>query len=120
MGITMTCPRCNAEFECNAHDIANCKCVHVQVQPKTREFLAKTEYGCLCCDCLVQLNDLVIRASQSPFPVDNESLIEGLHFYMDDGLMVFTEFYHIQRGYCCEKGCRHCAYGRKKTDTAQR
>ncbi|MEO1009880.1 MAG: DUF5522 domain-containing protein [Bacteroidota bacterium] len=24
---------------------------------------------------------------------------------------VFTEFYHILRGQCCQNGCRHCAYG---------
>ncbi|MEO6962656.1 MAG: DUF5522 domain-containing protein [Puia sp.] len=27
---------------------------------------------------------------------------------------MFTEFYHISRGYCCRSGCRHCAYGFKR------
>ena len=31
-------------------------------------------------------------------------------------MVVFTEQYHLDRGYCCEstKGCRHCPYGRKE------
>ncbi|MCD2424554.1 DUF5522 domain-containing protein [Niabella pedocola] len=24
--------------------------------------------------------------------------------------MVLTEQYHLQRGYCCSNGCRHCPY----------
>ncbi|WP_323756859.1 DUF5522 domain-containing protein [Roseivirga sp.] len=28
--------------------------------------------------------------------------------------MVFTEKYHLKRGYCCKNGCRHCPYGYKK------
>ena len=36
---------------------------------------------------------------------------EGEHFYYDpDGLMVLTEKYHRERGYCCGNGCRHCPY----------
>lgn len=33
-------------------------------------------------------------------------------FYMTtEGFMVFTEAYHLKRGYCCKNGCRHCPYG---------
>jgi Family of unknown function (DUF5522) len=35
-------------------------------------------------------------------------------FYFENGLMVFTEAYHLKRGYCCQSGCRHCPYGFKK------
>jgi hypothetical protein len=38
---------------------------------------------------------------------------EGTHYYIEDGKWVFTEYYHILRGYCCQSGCRHCAYGYK-------
>lgn len=32
-------------------------------------------------------------------------------FYIDaSGLAVFTEAYHLERGYCCGHGCRHCPY----------
>jgi hypothetical protein len=32
------------------------------------------------------------------------------HFYEENGKTVFTEEYHIQRGYCCGNGCRYCPY----------
>lgn len=33
-------------------------------------------------------------------------------YYMsEEGYMVFTEKYHLKRGYCCKSGCRHCPYG---------
>ena len=35
------------------------------------------------------------------------------HFYEENGKIVFTEEYHIQRGYCCGFGCRNCAYDPK-------
>lgn len=32
-------------------------------------------------------------------------------FYLnEDGLMVFTEAYHLKRGYCCKNKCRHCPW----------
>ena len=40
---------------------------------------------------------------------------EGTDYYFNEqGLMVFTEAYHLKRGYCCESGCLHCPYGFKK------
>lgn len=38
-------------------------------------------------------------------------LIEGEDFYYnEDGYVVFTEKYHLQKGFCCGNGCRHCPY----------
>ncbi len=31
-------------------------------------------------------------------------------FYFEDGLMVFTAAYHLKRGSCCGRACRHCPY----------
>jgi hypothetical protein len=39
-------------------------------------------------------------------------LIEGEDYYLSpEGYKVFTEKYHLKRGYCCKSGCRHCPYG---------
>lgn len=40
-------------------------------------------------------------------------------FYLSpDGYIIFTEKYHLKRGYCCKSGCKHCPYGYdKNTDT---
>ena len=37
--------------------------------------------------------------------------VEGVDYYFEDGLMVLTEKYLKDRGYCCGNGCRHCPYG---------
>ena len=41
-------------------------------------------------------------------------LKEGIDYYLEDGLFVFTSVYLLKRGYCCESGCRHCPYGYTK------
>ena len=37
-------------------------------------------------------------------------LVEGEDYYFENGLMVLTEKYLLDRGYCCKNGCRHCPY----------
>lgn len=34
----------------------------------------------------------------------------GDYYFNEQGLMVFTEKYHLKRGYCCGSGCKHCPY----------
>ena len=42
--------------------------------------------------------------------MDN-TLVENIDYYIDDlGRFVFTEIYHLKRGYCCENDCKHCAW----------
>jgi hypothetical protein len=37
--------------------------------------------------------------------------IEGIHYYInEEGFVVLTEKYHLERGYCCGNGCKHCPY----------
>lgn len=31
-------------------------------------------------------------------------------YYMEGGFKVYTESFHIKRGWCCGNGCRHCPY----------
>jgi hypothetical protein len=40
----------------------------------------------------------------------NTELQEGIDYYLEDGLLVFTAIFLRKRGYCCESGCRHCPY----------
>jgi len=49
-------------------------------------------------------------------PLDRkEQAIQKEDFYIDpSGLYVFTEKYHLKRGYCCQNQCRHCPYGKRK------
>jgi hypothetical protein len=34
--------------------------------------------------------------------------------YWDGPYLVFTEAYHLKRGYCCNSGCRHCPWKDKE------
>lgn len=111
--IIKTCQRCQSTFDCNVHDIGNCGCSKVIVSPETNEYLSKTNYDCLCTNCLNDLNKIVAKAKENPFPKGGRFLTENIHFYKENGLFVFTEFYHITRGYCCKNDCRHCGYGYK-------
>lgn len=39
------------------------------------------------------------------------SWIEGEDYYLnDEGYVVLTAKFHLQRGYCCGNGCLHCPY----------
>jgi hypothetical protein len=42
---------------------------------------------------------------------------DNILYYIENGLIVFTEAYHLKRGYCCKSGCRHCPYDRKSSNT---
>jgi len=32
------------------------------------------------------------------------------YYYNENGYVVLTAKYHLQRGHCCGNGCRHCPY----------
>ena len=36
------------------------------------------------------------------------------YYYAKEGYIVFTERYHLKRGYCCYSNCRHCPFKKKK------
>ncbi len=40
-----------------------------------------------------------------------DDLAEGVHYYInEEGYIVLTEKYHLEKGYCCGNGCKHCPY----------
>lgn len=40
-----------------------------------------------------------------------ENLVEGEDFYYNEhGYVVLTAKYHLQKGFCCGNGCKHCPY----------
>jgi hypothetical protein len=38
---------------------------------------------------------------------------EGIDYYLENGMMVFTEWHLLKRGDCCGNACRHCPYNYK-------
>jgi hypothetical protein len=45
--------------------------------------------------------------------VETSEALRPEDFYWDGPYMVFTEAYHLRRGYCCNSGCRHCPYSKE-------
>lgn len=45
-----------------------------------------------------------------------QACANGEYYYRDpeSGYIVFTAVKHLNRGYCCKSGCRHCPYDYKK------
>jgi len=40
-----------------------------------------------------------------------QELVEGIDYYLnEEGLLVFTEKFLLDRGYCCGSVCKHCPY----------
>lgn len=33
-----------------------------------------------------------------------------VHYYFENGLLVMTEAFHLERGYCCGSRCKHCPF----------
>jgi len=50
-----------------------------------------------------------------------QELTEGEDYYFNEkGLLVFTEKYLLDRGYCCGSGCRHCPYNYEEVPQPKR
>ena len=51
---------------------------------------------------------ILIMKEKDGWPI--KQLIEGIHYYIEDDFMAFTERYHLARGNCCGSSCRHCPF----------
>ena len=40
------------------------------------------------------------------------------YYHSEVGYIVYTEKYHLKRGYCCQNSCKHCPYGFNKAKTS--
>lgn len=109
---TEKCTHCHKVITCNVDDISNCDCQKVELLDETVVFLyEKTQHDCLCNDCLKKFDELTKFSLTNKFPKRPTEMVEGLHFYMENGYFVFTELYHYLKGRCCKNRCRHCVYG---------
>ena len=41
---------------------------------------------------------------------EKKDFINGIHYYLEEGRIVFTEKYLAEKKTCCGKKCRHCPY----------
>tara|TARA_B110000211_G_C14056975_1_gene543805 strand:- start:702 stop:1190 length:489 start_codon:yes stop_codon:yes gene_type:complete len=117
------CPECSTELSCACRDGFECWCNEL---PKLLSF---TEHnGCLCEVCLTKkiktdISDFVEEYKKSEGQIENKAkeydgdrkgLIEDIDFYREGKYKIFTEWYHLRRGTCCNSNCRHCPYKNDK------
>jgi hypothetical protein len=71
----------------------------------------------------------VPRMEKHPRPPDDDprvqhlkrmGYLDGDFYFTPEGYVVWTEQYHLRRGYCCQSGCRHCPYGNSPEDRKRR
>lgn len=70
-----------------------------------------------CLTLLPQPLLLVPSSYLCPFPylmAFTDKFEKDEYYLTPEGYIVFTEKYHLKRGYCCQSGCRHCPW--KKQD----
>ena len=117
----MTCSICTKSFTCNA-DTGQCWCMEYPVILDADAELN----GCMCEACLngrikAEIQKYVAGttpenalANQVKNLPKTAILKEDIDYYIENGLYVFTAWFHLKRGECCKNGCRHCPYGFKK------
>jgi hypothetical protein len=50
-----------------------------------------------------------------------KELIEGVHYYINEnGYVVLTAKYLLDRGYCCGNGCLHCPFNYENVEEPRR
>ncbi len=89
--------------------------------------MATETTSCYCETCFKQYaekkSDTIAAAFTPENAINNNwiknlpkttELVLNIDYYVQDGLYVFTKWYHLKRGYCCKNNCKHCAYGYTK------
>ena len=103
------CPLCEQPNNCQLCTVAAykgaCWCSKVKIP---EELLARIspEYrnkACICWNCVMTFHRSRQNKSEGPKLLPDD-------FYFEAGLLVFTEAYHLRRGWCCGSNCRHCPY----------
>lgn len=116
------CSTCDIYFSCGVTESdGGCWCNHF---PPI--FQPNPAIDCLCPDCLKKATIKKINEYTeilTPKEAANNKAkdlpkttkqIEGIDFYIENSFCVFTAWYHLKRGYCCNNGCRHCPYKNSK------
>ncbi len=80
-----------------------------------------TEQDCYCPTCLAKAIsksiDEQIRVKGMKYMIGiasqyqkHESLMELIDYTLEEGNYVFSKWYHLKRGSCCNNDCRNCPF----------
>jgi uncharacterized protein DUF5522/cysteine-rich CWC protein len=119
------CPVCGGDNQCRmakGHLYKGpCWCDDIIVPSQILRGLAAARFDptCLCRGCLetaarlsLEMNDSAVTADKIRAMLASSSpALKEEDYYLDEnGNVVFTASYHLNRGLCCRNGCRHCPY----------
>jgi hypothetical protein len=115
----LNCSQCNTTLTCNVNNITACWCNELPaILP-----LNASASSCLCRECTVnKINEYLHSIYSQPIKQqiefakqyrNNDNLIEGLDYTMQNNYMVFSKWFFLKRGTCCKNACTHCPYGFK-------
>ena len=107
------CEKCQVSFSCFS---LGCWCANLPTI-----FPLRTGSDCLCPVCLKQETQTKIEEYINPLNAERRAtikalgepseMVEGIDFYYNEaGYFVFTAWYHLRRGDCCQNNCKHCPY----------
>jgi len=108
------CAFCQKEIECT--ESKECWChnlPHISIDVNDEKCLCKT---CLLNEMAKCINNNNVtlssnQRSQIALLEKENALVENVDFlYNNEGLIVFTKWYHLKRGYCCNNNCQNCPY----------
>ncbi|MGB4497941.1 MAG: DUF5522 domain-containing protein [Methylococcaceae bacterium] len=112
-----SCPLCGNLFSCSS--VNTCWCMNypaiISIDDNQTECFCETCLSKIIQEKIIQtLNSLNLQESISVAKnyQNYEKLIEGIDYFVEQGSYVFTKWYHLKRGICCQNGCRHCPYSR--------
>ncbi len=108
------CRKCENIIDCKP--LGACWCKEYPKIP-----ISKSSDRCLCKNCLEAAFAETVNHSEAPLTQDIMRSIadsfatdqpqENMDYVINqDGLLQFTKWYLIKRGYCCDNGCVNCPY----------
>ncbi len=111
------CATCKQNFTCSIESPTTCWCT--KYPPILVVDAVNT---CLCSNCMESKIKAAIqqyaievkegkRINEAPsYATDRQKMEEGIDYYIENGLLVMSTWYHLKRGTCCGSGCRYCPY----------
>lgn len=122
---TQHCSVCGMPFGCGRDEKeSRCWCASL---PAIMPFEAGLDCRCPAClkaavqqriEAYVQtITPENARSSIAPRYASSEPPVEGIDYAINPrGLLVFTKWYLLKRGTCCESGCANCPYGFRRPE----
>jgi len=125
--MNQTCALCQAPLTCQS-ELSASPCWCMALPNIVSIDFSQANEQCLCKECLakkinIQLQSLYHNKNldqlielAKPYREKTE-LVEHIDFTIENGLYVFSAWYHLKRGKCCNNGCKHCPYNKHNMDT---